>query len=69
LFAFVGSLQIVWEPYKSVMGSLLAYCTAGQYIWSSIVPLIHFWVVESHHPERVLLQFGIKQGIPVDVDT
>ena len=33
------------------------------------MPLIHFWVVEGHHPERVLRQFGMKQGIPVDVDT
>ena len=33
------------------------------------MPLIHFWVVEDHHPERVLQQFGMKQGIPVDVNT
>ena len=39
------------------------------HIWRSIVPLIHFWVVEGHHPERVLRQFGMKQGILVDVDT
>ena len=31
--------------------------------------LLHFWVVEGHHPERVLRQFGMKQGIPLDVDT
>ena len=54
LFASVGSLQIVWEPYKNYLGSLPAYCTAGQHIWRSIVPLLHFWVVERHHPERVL---------------
>ena len=33
------------------------------------MPLIHFWVVEGYHPERVLQQSGMKQGIPVDVDT
>ena len=33
------------------------------------MPLLHFWVVERHHPERVLRQFGMKQGIPLDVDT
>ncbi|XP_030924549.1 uncharacterized protein LOC115951506 [Quercus lobata] len=69
LFASVESLQIVWEPYRNYLGSLPAYCTAGQHIWRSIVPLIHFWVVVGHHPERVLRQFGMKQGIPVDVDT
>ncbi|XP_030957668.1 protein MAINTENANCE OF MERISTEMS-like [Quercus lobata] len=61
--------QIVWEPYRNYLRSLPAYCTAGQRIWRSIVPLIHFWVVEGHHPERVLRQFGMKQGIPEDVDT
>ena len=33
------------------------------------MPLMHFWVVEGHHPERVLLQFGMKQEIPVNVNT
>ena len=33
------------------------------------MPLLHFWVIEGHHPERVLRQFGMKQGIPLDVDT
>ncbi|KAK9992258.1 hypothetical protein SO802_027243 [Lithocarpus litseifolius] len=61
--------QIFWEPYRNYLGSLPAYCTSGQHIWRSIVPLIHFWVVEGHHPERVLRQFGMKQGIPGDIDT
>ena len=69
MFASVRSLQIVWEPYKSVLGSLPAYRTAGQHIWRSIVSLIYFWVVEGHHPERVLRQFEMKQGILVNVDT
>ncbi|XP_075669716.1 serine/threonine-protein phosphatase 7 long form homolog [Castanea sativa] len=61
--------QIVWEPYRDYLGSLPAYCTAGQHIWRSIVLLIHFWVIEDHHPERVLRQFGMKQGVPDNVDT
>ncbi|KAK9987571.1 hypothetical protein SO802_027810 [Lithocarpus litseifolius] len=61
--------QIVWEPYRNYLGSLPAYCTLGQHIWRSIVPLIHFWVVEGHHPERVLRQFGMTQDVPGDVDT
>ncbi|KAK7860799.1 serine/threonine-protein phosphatase 7 long form like protein [Quercus suber] len=56
------------EPYKSMLGSLPADCL-GQHIWRSIVPLIHFWVVEDHHPKHVLRQFRMKQGIPVNVDT
>ncbi|XP_075654866.1 serine/threonine-protein phosphatase 7 long form homolog [Castanea sativa] len=61
--------QIVWEPYRDYLGSLPAYCMAGQHIWRSIVPLIHFWVIEGHYPERVLRQFGMKQGVPDNVDT
>ena len=33
------------------------------------MPLLHFWVVEGHHPERVLRQFGMKQGVLVNVNT
>ncbi|KAL0000279.1 hypothetical protein SO802_019881 [Lithocarpus litseifolius] len=72
----VHRLSLLWdapladeEPYQNDLRSLLAYCMAGQHIWRSIVPLIHFWVVESHHPERVFRQFGMKQGIPKNVDT
>ena len=33
------------------------------------MPLIHFLVIEGHHPERILRQFEMKQGILVYVDT
>ncbi|XP_075669882.1 serine/threonine-protein phosphatase 7 long form homolog [Castanea sativa] len=72
LRAYRVSLASLWpnqEPYRDYLGSLPAYCTAGQHIWRSIVPFIHFWVVEGHHPERVLRQFGMKQGVPDNVDT
>ena len=26
------------------------------------MPLIYFWIVEDHHPKRVLRQFGMKQA-------
>ena len=42
-------MQIVWEPYTHTLGSLLAYCTAGQHIWRAEVPLIYFWILEGHH--------------------
>ena len=33
------------------------------------MPLIYFWIIEDHHPERVFRQFGMKQA-PLDfVDT
>ena len=61
-------MQIVWEPYTHMQGSLPVYCTAGQHIWRAEVPLIFFWIVEWHHPKRVLRQFGMKQPIPSVVD-
>ena len=30
------------------------------------MPLIYFWIVEDHHPERVFRQFGMKQ-VPLDI--
>ena len=33
------------------------------------MPLIYFWIVEDHHPERVFHQFGMKQAPPDIVDT
>ena len=62
-------MQIVWEPYTHTLGSLPAQCTAGQHIWRAEVPLIYFWIVECHHPKRVLRQFGMKQPVPCVVDT
>ena len=62
-------MQIVWEPYTHVLGSLPAYCTARQHIWRAEVPLIYFCIVEGHHPERVFCQFGMKQPVPLVVDT
>ena len=33
------------------------------------MPLIYFSIVEGHHPERVFRQFGMKQSVPLVVDT
>ena len=33
------------------------------------MPLIYFWIVEDHHPERVFHQFRMKQVPPDFVDT
>ena len=62
-------VQIVCESYTHTLGSLPAYCTTEQHIWRAEVPLIYFWIVEGHPPERVFRQFGIKQPIPLVVNT
>ncbi|KAK4491786.1 hypothetical protein RD792_002562 [Penstemon davidsonii] len=62
--------QFVWEPYPDdVLASLPEYCLSGKNIWQTLSPLICFDVVEFHHPDRVLRQFGQQQTIPAFCDT
>ena len=62
-------MQIVWELYTHTLGSLPVYCIAGQHIWRAEVPLIYFWIVEGHYPKQVFHQFGMKQPVPLVMDT
>uniref|UniRef100_A0A7N2MB97 BSD domain-containing protein n=1 Tax=Quercus lobata TaxID=97700 RepID=A0A7N2MB97_QUELO len=57
------------EPYEADLGHLLAFCVAGRDMWRARVPLVCFCIVETHHPDRVLRQFGLAQEEPVLVDT
>ncbi|XP_073026084.1 uncharacterized protein [Primulina eburnea] len=62
--------QFVWDPYPvEVLASLPDYCLSGRRIWQTVSPLICFDVVEFHHPDRVLRQFGQQQTIPAVCDT
>ncbi|KAI8567243.1 hypothetical protein RHMOL_Rhmol02G0105800 [Rhododendron molle] len=57
--------EVNWTPYSDeVVQSLPHYCRAGKAIWRATVPLIFYSFVEYHQPERVLRQFGFRQGIP-----
>ena len=38
-------------------------------MWLTISPLIFFYIVEWHRPDRVLRQFGLLQHIPEQCDT
>ena len=44
--------------------SLPDYCTVGKDIWCTISHLICFHIVEWHRFDKVLQQFGFRQGIP-----
>ncbi|KAK9997678.1 hypothetical protein SO802_022364 [Lithocarpus litseifolius] len=61
--------QVVWQPYEAELGHLPAFCVAGRDMWTARVPLVCFWLVEKHTPERVVHQFGMVQEIPPNVDT
>nr|POE70682.1 serine/threonine-protein phosphatase 7 long form like [Quercus suber] len=61
--------QVVWEPYQDDLAHLPPFCVAGRDVWTARVPLVCFWLVERHTPDRVLRQFGMVQEIPLYVDT
>lgn len=61
--------QFIWEPYTNEVLELLApICRSDAHIWRTVAPLICFDIVEWHHPERVLRQFGHGQMIPGSCD-
>ncbi|KAL0286516.1 UNVERIFIED_CONTAM: protein MAIN-LIKE 1 [Sesamum angustifolium] len=62
--------QFIWQSYDMESNVIMAY--AGDFnpqLWRSICPLIFYAIVEMHHPERVLRQFGMMQNIPNQPDT
>ncbi|KAL0302760.1 UNVERIFIED_CONTAM: protein MAINTENANCE OF MERISTEMS [Sesamum angustifolium] len=66
--AIGGALQLVqfiWQPYDMESNVIMAYAKDfNPQLWRSICPLIFYAIVEMHHPERVLRQFGMMQNIP-----
>ena len=51
----------MWQPYEADLGHLPAFCVAGSDMWTTRVPLVCFCIVERHHSDRVLRQFGLAQ--------
>ncbi|XP_020095655.1 serine/threonine-protein phosphatase 7 long form homolog [Ananas comosus] len=57
--------QITWRPYDdTVLETLPLFCLAGSQVWRSRSFLVCFHIIELHHPDRVLRQFGLLQHIP-----
>lgn len=62
--------EMIWQPYTPERLALLPdVCVKDQHLWRTMAPLICFDSVEWHHPDRVLRQFGLHQGIPKPCDT
>ncbi|KAL0312775.1 UNVERIFIED_CONTAM: Serine/threonine-protein phosphatase 7 long form [Sesamum radiatum] len=58
-------LQFIWQPYDMDSDRIMAYAADfTPELWRSACPLIFYAIVEIHHPERVLRQFGMRQNIP-----
>ena len=58
--------EIVWQPYAfpAVQQLIPDYCLRTTEIWLASIPLLCFNIIEWHHPDRVLRQFGRQQPIP-----
>ncbi|KAL0356081.1 UNVERIFIED_CONTAM: Serine/threonine-protein phosphatase 7 long form [Sesamum radiatum] len=60
----------IWQPYDLDSDVIMAYAADfNPQLWRSSCPLIFYAIVEMHHPERVLRQFGMRQNIPEAIDT
>ena len=59
----------MWQPYEAHFDDLPPWCVVGRAVWTAMVPLVCFHLVERHTPDRVVRQFGMIQEIPRDVDT
>jgi len=57
--------MVDWEPYKSLFDQMPLRVHEDSPFWRARVPLIHFWIVEHHYPDRVMRQFGFRQTLPV----
>ncbi|XP_074326285.1 serine/threonine-protein phosphatase 7 long form homolog [Apium graveolens] len=57
--------HFTWKPYSDeILAALPDSCREGSSIWHYQGPLICFYIVEPHLPERCLRQFGMIQAIP-----
>ena len=59
--------DIIWELYEAFLREDLNLAPpmiiAERHLWCCRVPMIHFWMVEYHYPDRVMRQFGQRQDV------
>ncbi|KAF7822032.1 serine/threonine-protein phosphatase 7 long form-like protein [Senna tora] len=54
--------DIVWRPFHTL--EIPQHYNQNPDIWRAQLPLICFHILEWHHPDRVMRQFGFDQPIP-----
>ena len=66
----LGDTQVSWTPYSELYdeGRLPQIVSDDEEMWLYRGPLVCFWIVEHHYPDRVLRQFGLPPLIPADPD-
>lgn len=55
---------VTWNPYDQVMHLMPIQVQNDRPFWLARIPLIHFWAIEYHYPDRVMRQFGLFQIVP-----
>jgi Plant mobile domain len=56
--------HVNWRPYDYYLDLLPARVHSDQPYWLARVPMIHFWMISWHYPERVMRQFELFQTTP-----
>ncbi|XP_078158210.1 serine/threonine-protein phosphatase 7 long form homolog [Carex rostrata] len=66
----LGDTQVSWTLYSELYdeGRLPQIVSDDEEMWLYRGPLVCFWIVEHHYPDRVLRQFGLPPLIPADPD-
>lgn len=52
----VQESEVYWEPYNGLIMSMPRRGRVENAFWCARVPLIHFWIIEFHYPDRVMRQ-------------
>ncbi|KAL1803572.1 hypothetical protein ACET3Z_032219 [Daucus carota] len=60
----LGPDHFIWLPYADVLDDLSEICQEGNAVWCYKGPIICFYIVEPHEPDRCVRQFGMVQDIP-----
>lgn len=65
----IAPSRFEWQPYsEDLLAKLSDHCREGSHIWCYKGPLICFYIVEPHLPDRCTRQFGMIQEIPTNAD-
>ncbi|XP_078182372.1 serine/threonine-protein phosphatase 7 long form homolog [Carex rostrata] len=64
----MGETQVSWAPYHELYteGRMPEIVADDHEMWLYRGPLVCFWIVEHHYPDRVLRQFRYPTLIPAD---
>jgi hypothetical protein len=68
MYLICHNVQVEWTPYdRAEVENLqvLPIVEVEKQLWRSDVPMILYYIVEHHLPQRVMKQFGRKQNFPL----